>query len=293
MVAQVAHLPLPGETVLASRFAVVPGGKGANQAVAAARAGADVWSVGRVGQDGSGDLLRESMDSAGVHLDFLMRDPTQPSGTALISVDDMGQNSIVVAPGANGSLSVVDIDAAAEIIKQAEVLVVQLEIPLSVVEHAIELARRSQVRIILNAAPAQPLEASLLAQVDVIIANGEEIAVLTGLGAPVDPAASARLLIESGAKAVVVTLGADGAVAVAADHETYTPAFAVESVDTTGAGDAFVGNFAAALARKRDVAGAMRFASAAAAISVTRSGAQPSMPTEAETETLLREESAS
>ncbi|HEX8918838.1 MAG TPA: PfkB family carbohydrate kinase, partial [Chloroflexota bacterium] len=155
--------------------------------------------------------------------------------------------------------------------------------------HAIEMARHSQVRIVLNPSPARPLEPSFLDGVDIIVANRDEIATLTGLGSPVDPAISARMLIDAGAKAVIVTLGMDGAVAVTRNEETFTPAFLVDSIDSTGAGDAFVGNLAVALVRGLDLAGAIRFATAGAALSVTRPGAQPSMPSGTETEEFLRD----
>jgi ribokinase len=205
----------------------------------------------------------------------------------MIEVEDSGENTIVVIAGANAQLSPEDVDAAAEAIGRSSVLVVQLEIPLSTVARAIQVARSHGVTVLLNPAPALALEPSVLQSVDVLVANAEEIGALSGLGAPLDPRSSGRLVVDAGARAVVVTLGAEGAVVLTKDGQWDIPAFRVNPVDTTGAGDAFVGNLAHALDTGQSLLEAARFASAAAAASVQRLGAQPSMPTRRESEAVL------
>ena len=290
LIARVHHLPGPGETVLGADLLRAPGGKGANQAVAAARAGSRVIFVGRIGADAHGVELRHSLELAGVFLEHLGVDADHPSGTALIAVDDEGENSIVVIPGANGQVSPADVDRANDAIQRSSSLLLQLEIPLGTVAHAAQVARDIGTRVILNPAPARALEPSLLQLIDVLVANESEVATLSGVGWPVDPASAARLLLEAGTGSVVVTLGARGAVVVTPDRELDVPAFPVETVDSTGAGDAFVGNLARALDAGQPLEDATRFASAAAALSVRLHGAQPSMPVREQTEQLLRGE---
>lgn len=287
LITTVPALPAPGETVLATEFRRLPGGKGANQAVAAARAGSDVMFVGAVGADDAGDELLAGLGSAGVDTSLVRRDTDSPTGTALISVDRRGENTIVVVPGANAGLRPADVDAAAQAIARSSFLVLQLEVPLETVVHAIHLARSAGVRVLLNPAPATALPPDILHQVDFLVPNVGELAFLTGMGAPVDPATAAGLLVSSGCRQVIVTMGAAGAL-VATDQGTEeVPAPAVTVVDTTGAGDAFVGNLAVALDGGRELQPAVRFAVAAAALSVTRQGAQAGMPLREQTERTL------
>lgn len=289
-IAEVVSLPQPGETVLARGMSRLPGGKGANQAVAAARAGGDVWFVGRVGTDAYGGELKDSLQRAGVHTGLLAVDPDAPTGMAMITVDEHAENTIVVIPGANGTLRPDNLRDARDTIARSRVVIAQLEIPIETVYHAAELARAAGATFILNPAPAQPLEPALMQLVDVLVPNEDELARMSGLGSPIDPTASAYLLLDTGVSTIVVTRGAYGALVVSREASLDVPAFATRAVDTTGAGDAFVGNFARAIDRGDTVEEAARFANAAAAVSVRASGAQAAMPTEAETQAMLRGE---
>jgi ribokinase len=286
-IARVAHLPAPGETVLASGFVQALGGKGANQAVAAARAGSAVEFVGRVGADLAGEALVTSLRSAGVNTKHVVRDVGGSTGTALIAVDSQGQNSIVVVPGVNANLHVEDIDAARDVIERSSIVLLQLEIPLETVQYAAEMAHRSGTTVLLNPSPAQELPASLLNLVDILVPNEEEVAYLSGMGSPVDPASAAGMLRTNGAESVVVTLGDRGAAMIDENGETDIYAYDVEAVDTTGAGDAFVGNLAAALDAGQSLEEAARMASAAAALSVQAAGAQASMPSREQTNAFM------
>jgi ribokinase len=286
-IARVAHLPAPGETVLASGFVQALGGKGANQAVAAARAGSAVEFVGRVGADLAGEALVTSLRSAGVNTKHVVRDVGGSTGTALIAVDSQGQNSIVVVPGVNANLHVEDIDAARDVIERSSIVLLQLEIPLETVQYAAEMAHRSGTTVLLNPSPAQELPASLLNLVDILVPNEEEVAYLSGMGSPVDPASAAGMLRTNGAESVVVTLGDRGAAVIDENGETDIYAYDVEAVDTTGAGDAFVGNLAAALDAGQSLEEAARMASAAAALSVQAAGAQASMPSREQTNAFM------
>ncbi len=289
LVVRVPAIPRPGETVIGGTFTSAGGGKGANQAVAAARAGAEVAFVGRVGADAMGDAAIAAFRTEGVDTCFLTRDPSAPSGVALILVDEGGENSIAVAPGANDCLRPNHIDAARDLIAQADVLLIQLEIPLETVIHAVALAEAAGVPVILNPAPAQPLPPDSLAQVTILTPNETEAALLSG--APVDTAesaaAAARCLLRSGPRGVVVTLGSRGAVVATAERESRVPAHRISAVDSVAAGDVFNGCLAVAIAEGNDLDAAVRFATAAAAISVTRHGAQASAPLRAEIEALL------
>jgi ribokinase len=287
MVVRVPHLPAAGETVLGGSFVMSAGGKGANQAVAAARLGANVALVARVGQDLFGEAALTGFRREGVETRFIMVDPEAASGIALICVDASGENSIAVAPGANARLSPDDIVHARQTIETADALLLQLEVPLETVLVAAETAHRAGVRVILNPAPApsSPLPARLLACVDVLTPNESEAAILSG--ETVVREQQARLLIEQGAAAVVITLGAQGALAVTVDAAQHVPGFSVKAVDTTAAGDAFNGGLAIALADGMPLAEAARFANACGALAATRLGAQPSLPTASEVQAFL------
>jgi ribokinase len=286
-IARVARLPMPGETVLASGFVQALGGKGANQAVAAARAGSAVEFVGRVGVDLAGQALISSLQIAGVNTKHVVRDAGGSTGIALIAVDNQGQNSIVVVSGVNANLHVEDIDAARDAIERSSIVLLQLEVPLETVQYAAEMAHRSGTTVVLNPSPAQALPNSLLNLVDILVPNEEEVAYLSGMGSPVEPASAAGMLLTNGAKAVVVTLGDRGAAVIDENGETDIYAYDVEAVDTTGAGDAFVGNLAAALDAGQSLEEAARIASAAAALSVQAAGAQASMPSREQTNAFM------
>ncbi len=280
--------PRPGETVLGSDFDTYPGGKGANQAVAAARAAGSgpgslaVAMLGRVGDDGFGRTLLQGMADAGVAVEGVRVDPDHPTGVAVITVDASGENAIVVAPGANGYVSAADVEAAAPLIAGARFVLLQLEIPLPAVARAVQLARQAGVGVLLDPAPAPPapLPGDLLAGVEVVTPNEGEAEALTGVAAgdTAGAMAAARALLDRGCRRALVTLGARGAVlAVAGDGPRLIPGFKVRAVDATGAGDAFSGALAVALAEGRNWEQAVRFAHAAAALAVTRRGAQSSL----------------
>lgn len=276
--------PQPGETLLGTEFHTFPGGKGANQAVAAARLGGQVKLIGRVGADAFGNALLETLSQDGVDTRHVEQLQDAPTGIALITVNDAGQNTIVVVPGANAKLSPPDLLSAAPSFEGASVVVIQLEIPLLTVTYAADLARRHGARVVLNPAPAQPLSATCLEQVDVLIPNQSEAALLTGCAAAGD---AARRLMASGVRSVIVTMGEGGVLVVEDETATHLPAHRVSVVDTTAAGDAFVGAFAVALAEGRTVREAAAWGNAAGALAVTRAGAQPSLPARAELERFL------
>jgi ribokinase len=290
MIIQLDRLPRAGETVLGGRFSTAAGGKGANQAVAAARAGGEVTFVARVGDDVFGRMAVEGFRADGIDVRHVLEDPDAPSGVALIFVDQKGENSIAVASGANARLSPADVLSATDAIGTADVLVTQLETPLETVRAAVELAASHGVRVILNPAPAQTLDEKLLRHVSVLTPNENEAAFLTGaeVASVSDAEAAARRLAASGVARVIVTLGWRGAFVFGAGRGELVAGYPVEAVDTTAAGDVFNGALAVALAEGRDVIGAVRFANAAAALSVTKLGAQPSAPARSEIEALLR-----
>lgn len=295
LVVRVAKLPRAGETVLGGTFSSVGGGKGANQAVAAARAGGDVAFIAMLGQDDLGDAALASYQAEGIDTSFVGRAAGCSSGVALILVDSTGENSIAVASGANDRLGPAQIDAARDVIAAADTVLVQLEIPLETVCRTVELAAAAGRRVILNPAPARTLDASLLAKVSVITPNETEAELLTGM-AVVDLAAAATVAerLCSLGPAAVLTLGRRGCLIAAAGGEpTLIPGHAVTAIDTVAAGDVFNGSLAVALAEGLALAEAARFANAAAAISVTRHGAQASAPLRAEVEARLRESAAS
>ncbi|RME86206.1 MAG: ribokinase [Caldilineae bacterium] len=280
LVARSPRIPAPGETIIGHDFHTVPGGKGANQAVAAARLGARVGLVARVGRDTFGRELIDGLAANGVAADHVRETPDVATGIAVILVDDTGENSIVVAPGANMAVSEQDIEAAAGLIAAADVLLLQLEIPDAAVLKAAALARAASVPVILNPAPARPLPPDLLSLVDILIPNEHEAALLAGhpLGSEEDMDVAARRLLERGPRAVILTLGSRGALLFDDDDRVRQPAFTVEAVDTTAAGDAFVAGFAVAWAEGKTTAEAVRWGAAAGALAATRLGAQPSLP---------------
>ncbi len=290
LVVRTPHLPQPGETILGHDFMTAPGGKGANQTVAAARLGATVHMVGRVGGDDFGRAMRDNLRAAGADDSCVFTEDSAATGIAIIEVDDGGQNTIVVAPGANAHLTRADVDAARSIITASQAVIAQLEIPLDTVEYALNTARAANVLTILNPAPAQSLSTELLSLVDLLVPNESEAALLTGIETKDDAGVerAARQLYERGACAVVITLGARGALVLSEGKAWRIPAFQVKAIDATAAGDAFVGALAAAYATHRDLAAALREASAAGALAATKLGAQPSLPTRAEVDEFLK-----
>ena len=286
LVVSVPRHPRPGETLLGGAFHTFPGGKGANQAVAAARLGKPVRMIGRVGADEFGEALLATLQNDGVDTRFVQQDAQAASGVALITVSADGQNTIVVAAGANGCLSVQDVAAAEEAFIDAGAVVLQLEIPLPAVEAAARLGRKHGAAGVLNPAPAQPLSPELLALTDYLVPNQSELELLSG---EPDLERGIRALLERGVRNLVVTLGERGARWVSAAGSLDVPAFAVRAVDTVAAGDAFVGAFAAALAEGRPPRDVLLRGNAAGALAVTRAGAQPSLPARVELDDFLRE----
>lgn len=287
MVIRVDRIPRPGETVLGGDFSLAAGGKGANQAVAAARAGGAVTFLGRVGDDRFGRQALAGFKRDGISVRHVIRDPGAPSGVALICVDGAGQNSIAVASGANARLSPADIAACGKTIAGAGIVLMQLETPLAAVAAAARIASRAGVPVILNPAPARPLPPDLLKNVSILTPNETEAELLAGIKVAGEASArrAARSLVQKGAQAAVITLGAGGAFIYSGEYCGRIPAFRVAAVDTTAAGDTFAGALAVGLVEGKPLPEAVRFANAAAALSVTRPGAQPSCPRRREIET--------
>lgn len=284
LVFRTPRMPAPGETITGDGFQQVPGGKGANQAVAAARQGASVRFVGSVGNDSFGLLALESLGREGIATTYMTTDLSAASGVAGIFVDHRGENSIVLAPGANAVLSVAHVEAATAAIVGADYLICQLESPVDSVARAIAIAREHGVRVVFNPAPAAPLPDGLLASVDYLVLNETEATQLTGLAVldRASAAAAAAVLLARGAGAVLLTMGAGGVVVVTASHERFIPAVKVKAVDTTAAGDTFVGALTVAIGRGLGLDDAVTQAQHAAALTVTRMGAQTSIPTRTE-----------
>jgi len=279
LVVRTAHLPTPGQTVRGQAFSTYPGGKGANQAVAAARLAAEgvtVYMVGRVGEDEFAESLLQSLNDSGVNTEQVRRVPG-PTGNAMIAVEDSGENFIIISAGANGELKAGDMDDTASLLSQADVLLLQLEVPLPVIERAAAIASEAGSLVILNPAPApeEPLPASLLKHVSILVPNETEAMALAGED---DPTRATEMLLELGVPSLVLTQGAQGALVVGASCVEKVPAFPITPVDTTAAGDAFVGALAVALIDGLPLPKAVRFAAAGGALAATKEGAQPSLP---------------
>ena len=289
LVAYTSRLPEMGETLLGQDFQTFPGGKGANQAVAAARLGASVTMIGKVGADSFGKSLMENLQTNGVNTDHIFKDPQYSTGTAVITVDSEGRNTIVVISGSNFQLTPQDIDQCRQVIAAADVLLLQLETPIETVTRAAQIASENGVKVLLNPAPAQALPDELYTLVDVIIPNETEAALLTG--SPVknqdQVVQAAQILLKKGADNVLITLGKQGAVWLDAAGTRFVSAFTVNAVDSTAAGDAFIGGLGCALAQQMNIEDAMRWGSAAGALAVTRKGAQSSLPSKRELEDFL------
>ena len=294
LVVKAPRIPAVGETILGEDFLMIPGGKGANQAVAAAKLGAEVYFIAKLGNDIFGEQSLANFEKEGIHTDYVTRTGEAPSGVALITVDRAGDNVIVVAPGANGILSPGDVETAQSVVASSGALVAQLEIPLETVECVARLASRSDVPFILDPAPAQKLSAQLLEMVDVLTPNETEARILTGLEVTDDSSArlAAGKLLALGVEMVVLTLGAKGVLLADNTSMEFIPAVKVDAVDTTAAGDAFTGALAVGLARGEALREAAVFANHVAALSVMTMGAQSSMPGAGQVESFIKQKSA-
>ncbi len=290
LVVHTPRMPVSGETILGGPYHTGPGGKGANQAVAAARLDADVTMVVKLGEDDLGDKAEANLRNEGINADFILRTDAIHTGVAFIIVDERGENMIVVAPGANTRLTPEDVEATREAIVTADILLVQLESPVETVERAIRIANEAGVRVLLNPAPGQPLDPRLLARVDVLTPNETEAEIITGHSVDdlQEAGGAAHRLRDTGVEVVVITLGAQGALLVTEEDAEHIPGHSVDVVDTTGAGDAFNGALAVALAEGQPVTDAVAFANAAAALQVTKLGTAPAMPYREEVESLRR-----
>lgn len=291
IVLRCAHLPQPGETIAGDQLTYSPGGKGANQAVAAARLGAHTYLIGRIGDDAHAPLLRKTLSDAGVDLEWLRTTASSPSGTAVIHVDEHGENAITVVAGANGQLCPDDLDAARELISTAGVIVMQMEIPLPTIMQALRMAREAGVPVILDPAPVPRGEfPPELYQVDVFTPNQSEAQLITA--EPVHGIPEAKLvaaeLINRGAKSVVMKLGEHGALCLDQSGQmTHIPAIPTQVVDTTAAGDAFTAGLATGYVEGRSLVESARLGSATAALAIRQLGAQSAMPHRGEVDALL------
>lgn len=289
LVVRSPRMPEKGETILGGPFFSGPGGTGANQAVAAARLGAEVTMVLKLGNDQFGDLAVKNLQEEKISLDYVFRTDESHTGVAFIIVDDTGENLIVVASGTNSLLTPADIDQAHRALVDADIVLFQLESPIETVQYAVKLAYEAGVTILLNPAPGRVLDSGILSMIDILTPNQTEAEIITGLSisTPEQEKAAADVLLTHGVKAAVLTLGAEGALLATRKGKRVIPGYEVHVVDTTGAGDAFNGALAVAVAEGRSLEDAVTFANATAALQVTRVGTAPAMPTRNEVENFL------
>jgi ribokinase len=288
MVIKADRLPVPGETILGGTFFMNPGGKGANQAVAASRMGGNVTLISKTGNDVFGKQSVMLYTAENIKTDFIYSDPKHPSGVALITVDSQGENCIVVASGANAYLNPSDIDKASAEIENSDLVLMQLEIPIETVEYVAEKASKKGIKVILNPAPARALSDNLLKNLYIIIPNKSEAEILSGIKvSDIDSAKQAADIISAkGVDIVVITLGSQGALIKEYGEYLFVEAFKVDALDTTAAGDTFCGAFCVGLSEGRSIPEAVKLAARAAAITVTRMGAQASIPYRSELSSL-------
>lgn len=290
MVVRTNRAPDAGETLIGQAFTLSPGGKGANQAVAAARLGAAVTMIGRVGQDTFGSEMLEIMRQEGIHIEYISVSETQATGVASIVLEEDGENRIIVVPGANIDLFVDDIQGLEFVISQAEMIVMQLEMELEMSEHAIAIAHRHGIPVILNPAPATMLKDEMLGQVSYLTPNETEAGILSGMTVDSIETAeqAARILLQKGVQNVIVTLGSKGAMIVNAEGAKLVPGFPVKAIDTVAAGDSFNGALAQQLVLGKTLEEAVSFANAVGALAVGKEGAIPSLPQLSEVEQFLK-----
>jgi ribokinase len=288
MVIKADRLPVPGETILGGTFFMNPGGKGANQAVAASRMGGNVTLISKTGNDVFGKQSVMLYTAENIKTDFIYSDPKHPSGVALITVDSQGENCIVVASGANAYLNPSDIDKASDEIENSDLVLMQLEIPIETVEYVAEMASKKGIKVILNPAPARALSDNLLKHLYIIIPNKSEAEILSGIKvSDIESAKQAADIISAkGVDIVVITLGSQGALIKEYNEYLFVEAFKVDALDTTAAGDTFCGAFCVGLSEGRSIPEAVKLAARAAAITVTRMGAQASIPYRSELSSL-------
>lgn len=275
LLVRVPTTPKPGHTIIGGDFEIYPGGKGANQAVAAARMGAEVTMVGRVGKDNFGDTLIQSLLENEVKTSHVIKDSEEPTGIAMVAIAPDGENIVVTAPGANSKVSVEDINHTRSLMRETDLLLIQLELPMETVSAAVDLAKAYDIPVVLNPAPGQPLPKALLSYVEVLTPNKRELGLITGES---DIEEGIKKLRGWGVKNLVITLGHNGARVISGGLDKHIPAYENTAVDTTAAGDAFNGAFAVALAEGRKLMEAVRFGMAAGALASTKKGAQSSIP---------------